>query len=193
MKHYQDEFIEKPELIFEDTKEVFEISIYRPVGNYILKYRTPREEQSEVLIEWLTGGDDGCLSPETDQYGVVKLFGNIKEAGDLYSLLDGDLNPKKIKEIKDLLSGTNDKAKDLSEFRVMRAVKSTYENLRKQWELNDENNFGRHVPSKSEYLCLEVMKQHFKNRKTKEVDLMKKMQEFIQEAPEEMLKKPTAS
>ncbi len=193
MKQYQDMLIENPEKIFEQVNEPIKLQIYRAVGDYVIYLNRPKTEENPVLLEWLTGGDDGCLSPETDQYGVVKITSTPQETGNILALLDSNISKKQAEELRKTFASNVDNAKKLSRFRVMRAVETTYYNIKKQWEYNKEANFGQHTPSKSEYLCLKVMAEEFKHQNKKELDINKKMQELMQELPESFLAHPVSA
>jgi hypothetical protein len=170
--------------MFEEDQDIFKagyfMRVYRPCGDYSLKWRIPREESQSWILEWITGGDDGNMSVETDYTGCVKIPMNVTDTGELFAqldLFDAKMNDNVAQKWRNAIV----KAKELSEFRVKRAINATYENLTKQWKTSAENKFEKHSPSITEYLCL-----HFKS---KQMDRKSQIERETAKKVDEMMKK----
>jgi hypothetical protein len=173
---------ENPDLCFEEQspKPGWEMRIYKPSGDYPLKWGFPKEESNRVILDWLTGGPDGLFSVETDYTGCVQIPVPIADTGDIFAhldLFDGKPNV----EMRKKFMAAKDKAKELSHLRVMRAIDATYNNLRAQWKTNVENQYAKHQPSVTEYLVLHV-KAKLADRKNKiELEQAKKAEQLMKE------------
>lgn len=154
---------ENPDLIFDESETGWQMRVYRPCGDYPIKWRIPREESNPVLLDWLTGGEDGRLCIETDYTGIVRVNLGARDTGELFAQLELEEDPKV--DLRAQLRASMDQAKAASHDRVMRAVEQVYQMLRKQWQSNKESNFGVYQPSITEYMCLHV-KQKVMDRKT---------------------------
>jgi hypothetical protein len=177
----QQRLLENPDLVFSETDPAagWEMRVYKPSGDYPLKWSFPKEESNRVILDWITGGPDGLFSVETDYTGCVQIPVPIADTGDIFAhleLFDGKPNADFRKKFKE----AREKAKELSHFRVMRAIDATYNNLRLQWKSNVENNYAKHAPSATEYLVLHV--------KTKLADRKSQIERENAKRAEEMMR-----
>ena len=160
--------MENPELVFSETdpEPGYRMRVYRPSGDYQLRWRIPKEEANPLLLGWITGGKDGNMSVETDYTGCVQIPMSAQDTGELFAQLDimGDEPPSV--DVRKHWRDARDKAKEMSDFRVMRAIEATYVNLTNQWKTSAENKFEKHHPSVTEYLVLFV-KSKLTDRKSK--------------------------
>lgn len=179
-----DSLMEDPERVFSltDPAPGWRMRVYRPCGDYPLKWRIPREESNEVLLEWITGGKDGNMCVETDYTGCVQIPMPVADTGELFAQLDlmGDGEQPKV-DVRQRWIDARKSAEALSEFRVMRAIEATYTNLTQQWKTNMENKFEKHLPSTTEYLVLFV-KSKMLDRKSKiQREQAKKAEQMMQQ------------
>ena len=158
------------------NKDKFTLKIRRSVGNVIFTTGKLKLVTDPDLRNWLIGDDEdtGRESP-TDWTGIVPLSLDLEDYGDLASVIAGvdkpaDEQKKKLKELEA-------DAIQRSQERVMRAVRKVLHNLKKQYELCDEQNIGRYKPSDAELLCTYVLKDEeeriAKEREEVESEFMK--------------------
>lgn len=172
---YQQELYNDPSLLWaKEQGKGWSMRVYKPSGDYPIKFGVPKDEHNPTLIDWLTGGDDGLQCPETDYTGIIQIPIESHDTGELLAQIEGMLHdggdPKEAKRLIDQkrkeFRSSIEKAHDLSEARVMRAVQAVYRSIKMQWKANKEGGFGRHDPSITEYLCVQVMlKKHEKKMK----------------------------
>ncbi len=143
----------------------------RPVHTSKLMPRSKEQKRDEhcpleevTLVEWLTGGEDGMRSNETDIYGVVGIDLDADLSAAAVSLFSAtsDNDPAAAKrdaesEFKDLLKKVKIDAKSkmvearaLADKRVLRALKTTHRNLMKQYETMKQEGKGAYSPSVAE-------------------------------------------
>ena len=159
----QGALMKNPERVF--TDEEFEFTVARDSGDIKLISGKPTSmslpaKRSQALepdlVQWLTGGAEGNQSPETDYTGCVLLpLDGETEGAITYYLSQGK---KPGKELTEVLENAQEKARELSEMRVMRAVNIVHQLLKRQYLLMKEQNQGVYNPSDSEYLCAYVLK-----------------------------------
>lgn len=186
---FQKKLVANPDLIFDDGSlcsdwaDGYDIKVYKPSGDYLLKWRYPKEEQNAALIEWLTGGPEGNWSPETDIYGIVQIPMGIQEQGELYALIEEEISGKKIdrKSFRNRMKTAIMEAHARSEARVMKAIETTFSNLKKQYAANRENNFGLYEPSQSEFLCVHVVRKAQEKQETGDLEIASKMESIMEE------------
>lgn len=169
-RHLQEDLMKDPERIYKP--ENFRIIAEKPSGDVHLIFGKPmqiaqrpgREKDEAVVdvINWLTGGPNGDLCRETDYTGVVAMPLDVDIIGSLATIVGVGLeNPeaiekeqkKQAKQVKTELTLAMEKAKAISETRVMRAIRATHDNLKKQYEINRQNGLGAYQPSTTEFLC----------------------------------------
>lgn len=171
--------MENPDLMFDKTDPApgWKLRIYRPSGDYPLAFGYPKPEQDTLLRWWITGGKDGCQCVETDYTGCVEVPLGYEDQGKLFAdLVSGDTPAV---DLMDNMKKSVSKAEEMSEFRVMRAVNATFAFITKQWQANEENKLGRHLPSVTEFLVLHL-KSKMVDRKTKaEREQAKKVEEMM--------------
>lgn len=125
----------------------------------------------ESLVEWLTGGEDGKRSEETDIYGVVTLKVDMDISStlvDIAQLADegsSDANTKKaMKDFQDLqkelinqTKGSLVLAREMADERVKRALRVTHMNLMKQYETMKSQGMGVYAPSIAEAVGAHIL------------------------------------
>ena len=185
--HLQESLLEDPSKIFVD--EPCSIYVERASGRVEFKMGRPRVfirrqstdqcEQTDFLVEWLTGGDDGNQCQETDLYGIVKLrYDDNVERGVTEAMMGGGGLPPDLKQAVDT---ENEGAKRRSHERVMKAVRRVYENMKRQHQLNEENKFGKIQPSRVELLCNYVLKHEIANEKARQAKITQEIEETLAE------------
>jgi hypothetical protein len=190
VKIFQPQFhevlMENPDLVYSEEDQFapgWQLRIYKPSGDYPLRWRYPKVEQNRVLLEWITGGDDGNMQVETDYTGCVKVPMAVQDTGDLFAMLESGKDGRNMQKtyqqaIKD--------AKEASEKRVMRAIESTYFNLRQQWKENMENKYEKHLPSVTEYLVLHVKSKQMDRKSKIEREHLKKVEKMMGEIEQQI-------
>jgi hypothetical protein len=180
--HLQDKLLETPALIFSDAPE--QIYVERASGRISFKLGFPRvfmrrqgsdaSEDINFLVEWLTGGDDGMLCQETECYGIVKLRYSEEIERAVTEAFFGSMGGKVElpAHVREIVESEKASAKMRSRERVLRAIRRTYENMKKQLEANKEAGGGAIQPTKVELLCNYVLKH--------EIAAERKRQEKIQ-------------
>jgi hypothetical protein len=167
-KELETRLLENPDLVFDEKwpEPGYMMRVYRPCGDYAIKWRVPREEANTLLLDWITGGKEGNMSVETDYTGCVQIPLPAADTGELFAQLDimGDEPPPA--DLRARWREARILAAAQSEWRVLRAVEATYQNLTNQWKTNMENKFEKHLPSTTEYLVLFV-KSKLTDRKSK--------------------------
>lgn len=138
-------------------KERFSIQVPRSAGDVIMYYDRPKMVTNPDLFLWLSGGEDGSQSRETDWTGIVMLnfTDEIQDSLNWYLANGKRLPPELDAEVASLRA----KAAELSERRCMTHVTKMHEHLKAQREHNKENKVGDSKPSATEYLCAYVMKK----------------------------------
>jgi hypothetical protein len=193
---YHKQLMKNPDLVY-DAKMQFDVIASKPSGDITLPYnkvidltkffgRSTNEDRKIIdCFNWLTGGEDGMLSRETDKTGCVlapvdlemtemaieytQLLAEDPEAAEKFKK---SMMSKKTKTVSAM-----DKAREISNNRVMRTVHTVYDNLKKQQQLNRENNLGSYIPSPSEFLCAWILKAE----ETKTADERKRVTESFAE------------
>lgn len=160
----QKRLIKDPALVFKE--EPFPIMVAKPSGAVHFAYNKPKQVNDMDLLQWLTGGENGDLSRETEYTGLVYLpvkTETLDALANITSEMMSGADPAEIqKKLNKSLLGDKQKAemtaaKELSKFRVMRQIKTVHSNLQKQYDTNKENNLGLYQPSDSELLCSFVL------------------------------------
>ena len=187
--HLQESLLEDPKLIF--TDDPCSIYVERASGRVEFKMGRPRVfirrqstdqcEQTDFLVEWLTGGDDGNQCQETEQYGIVKLrYDDNVERGVTEAMMSGGGLPT---DLKQAVETENEGAKRRSHERVMRAVRRVYENMKRQQEMNKEAGLGQIQPSRVELLCNYVLKHEIANEKARQSKITMEIEETLATDP----------
>jgi hypothetical protein len=71
------------------------------------------------------------------------------------------------------------KSEIASRARVMRAVRKTWENLQKQWELNKEAGLGRYKPSPTELLAQYILKDEIAKERARQKEIEEELDEML--------------
>lgn len=199
-REWADRCISNPELIFADVP--FKVLIPRSMGAIVLEHGKPvayqdllprqknrkvEQDESRDVIPWLTGGDNGKMSQETDIYGVVSIDLGSNYTGMLTTMLmleaAADKNPEQKAAIEarrnqlqqQALDNTREAIKDAARRaneRVMRACKTTFTYLYRQYQRNIEDGKGKYEPSASEALCAFVLRDMLAKAQAKKRDMM---------------------
>lgn len=126
-------------------------------------------DDPDGTIIWLTGGEDGQRSEETDIYGVVALNLDMDISAALSDVaLMVETDGEKAKRVqknyqdlqKDLVNQTKkavEEAKILANERVKRAMRITHVNLVKQFEILKTEGKGVYTPSIAEAVGAHVL------------------------------------
>lgn len=126
-------------------------------------------DDPDGTIMWLTGGEDGQRSEETDIYGVVALNLDMDISAALSDVaLMVEADGEKAKRVqknfqdlqKDLVSQTKaavESAKKIADERVRRAMRITHVNLVKQFEVLKTEGKGVYTPSIAEAVGAHVL------------------------------------
>lgn len=188
--HLQEGLLENPKLIFEDEPALIYVErasgrVTFTVGRprvFIRRQSTDQCEQTDVLVEWLTGGDDGNQCQETEQYGIVKLrYEEHVERSVTEAMMSG--GSKLPDDLQSAVAKENEGAKRRSHDRVMRAVRRVYENMKRQQEMNKESNMGQIQPSRVELLCNYVLKHEIANEKARQAKITQEIEETLATDP----------
>lgn len=188
--HLQDGLLEDPSRIF--TNEDVPIYVERASGRlefrlgkprvFMRAQSTDRSEDLNFLVEWLTGGDDGMMCQETEQYGIVKLRYDAQVERAIMEGVMGSLNGGNSvisKEIASARDAELESAKRRSRERVMRAIRRCYENMKKQLEYNKEAGGGHIQPSKVELLCNYVLKQEIAAERARQSRIQQEIEDTL--------------
>jgi len=176
---FHEALMENPDLVFSDEGQFapgWQMRVYKPSGDYMLRWRYPKVEQSRVLLHWITGGPDGNMEVETDYTGCVQVPMAIQDTGDLFAMLESGKDGKNMQKS---YHAAMEAAKEASERRIMRAIESTYYNIRTQWKTNVENNYQKHLPSVTEYLVLHVKSKQMDRKSKIEREHLKKVEDMM--------------
>lgn len=187
MREFQKECERNPDFVFD--QKPFDVQIKRSGGNIIMTHNKPvrtshlmpvqknkindsfNAGELESLVEWLTGGEDGKRSEETDIYGVVTLKVDMDISStlvDIAQLADegsSDANTKKaMKDFQDLqkelinqTKGSLVLAREMADERVKRALRVTHMNLMKQYETMKSQGMGVYAPSIAEAVGAHIL------------------------------------
>lgn len=185
---WQQKLIDNPELIMDESEKGWDMYIPKPSGAYGIRWSTPKEESSIILIEWLTGGFDGNQSAETDEYGIVQVPIDAADTGEIFAklqnLIDAD-DPKAIKAAlqgqKANLKGAMTRAREMSDARVWRAISRVYTHIKSQYKRNKESNLGLYDPSPTEYLCVELMNRKLATENQREGKMAARMADMMKD------------
>lgn len=134
------------------TEEEFPIRIPRSAGDVHFRYNAPKQLTERNMLIWVSGGETGEENQETDWTGIVQLPLTDDDTGLLFATMT--------KPAKDLMSKIEEAkgvAKTRSEARVMRQIRFVHNNLKKQYQVNQEAGATAYAPSTTEFLCAYVL------------------------------------
>ena len=188
--HLQDLLLEDPARIFKEEDQP--VYIERASGRLEFRLGRPkvflraqtsdRSEDLNFLVEWLTGGDDGMMCQETEQYGIVKLrYDSHVERAILESFM-GSMNGGAVQLPAEITKARDDEmisARRRSRERVMRSIRRVYENMRRQQEQNKEVGGGQIQPSKVELLCNYVLKAEIAAEKNRQARIQSEIEDTL--------------
>jgi hypothetical protein len=167
MPQYQKELMANPSKVRE-TKQSFQIMVDKSSGAFAIPFGKPKIIHDENLYNFITGGKEGLHQRETDWSGIVPLEVSMDVVEATTALITNYVDDpagaakeqiRIQKEMKAANESALARAKELSEFRVMRAVRWAHECLVKQYALNKENGLGVYTPSPTEFLCTYVLSE----------------------------------
>ena len=180
---------EKPERIMDPTIP-FTFTVPRANGGITLKYGEVRDintlipinrqgsENVKAVYEYLTGGDDGNFSSETNKFGIAPLNFDATTTNLISTAFN---NPDMNIDIKDKLKEQRKRAEEIAHTRVMNQIRFVVNNLFKQYALNKESNQGYYQPTDTEYLAIWV------RNKVDNVDFENAQDAKFNEALQEMM------
>lgn len=166
MPQHQGELMKNPGKIREGKGLNFPVVIEKSSGAFSLPFGKPKIIHDENLYNFITGGTEGLHQRETDWSGIVPLNVSLDVVEATTALITNYVDDpagaaKEQRRIQLEMQEANktalDKARALSEFRVMRAVRWAHECLIKQYALNKENGLGVYTPSPTEFLSTYVL------------------------------------
>jgi len=169
-----DHLMRNPEAVFDD-KTAFQLIVDKPSGAFMIDYKKPKLIKDPNLLMWLTGGRDGTMSRETDHTGIIyapiqdDMLEALTNLTGLYAEDEEKGKKEQERVTKEISKKYGDKLKEaraLSDFRVMRQIKTVHENLQKQYQTNKENNMGLYNPSTVEFLCTYVLSAEIEKNKS---------------------------
>lgn len=184
-----EELMRNPDLCF-DEKSAFQLIVDKPSGAFMIDYKKPKLIKDPNLLNWLTGGKDGTMSRETDHTGIIyaPIQDDMLEALTNLTGLYAEDEEKGKKEqdrlTKDISKKYGDKLKEaraLSDFRVMRQIKTIHENLQKQYQTNKENGQGLYNPSTVEFLCTYVLRAEIEKNKSDRAKITTQFAKLMEE------------
>lgn len=151
------DLIRNPDRIQEP--EQFSITIPRSVGAVAFRFGRVRTITDPDLYLWLTGGDRGDMTPETHCYGVVQVPLAQDDVGVAMAAAadDEDEELAVIQRLKARAREAKEIAKQVSEDRVMRQIRSVFMNLKRERLRLKEEGSGEYQPSQVEILCTIIL------------------------------------
>jgi hypothetical protein len=133
------------------TPEKFSVLVARSCGDVKFWYGEPRYISDVDLDAYLSGGPDGDWKQETDFSGLVQVPMDGDSMGELMAQVAA--GGKTSESLESRVKKSQSIAKDISEKRVMRQIRSTLGHLKKERERLQEEGKGAYVPSPVEFLC----------------------------------------
>ena len=138
-----------PERIRKEEK--FSILIERSIGDVKFWYGEPRYLANSDLVAYATGGIDGDFKQETDFSGLVEVPLDGDTMGELMAQIAGGQAAEG--SLTSRIKGSQQIAREISEKRVMRQIRTTLQRLKKERERLQEEGKGNYTPSPVEFLC----------------------------------------
>lgn len=151
-------------------------------------------DEIDALVQWLTGGPEGTRSEETDIYGVVSLDVDLdigSQIVDIATLTEADTetgNKKAKKAYEDMqkvlldrTKGAIERARELADARVRRAMKITHQNLIKQYETLRTEGKGVYSPSVAEAIGAHVLMAELEKASSKKRSMVEKFTKVMNE------------
>jgi hypothetical protein len=195
--HLHQSLLENPENIFKTDSSI--IYVPRSCGRVALTLGVPKliagrqtsdkDEDILYLMHWLTGGPDGLQVQETECYGIVQLDLQDEVMARVTQMVhEAMINPEAAKKasLDDATRAEMARAKQnavaLSELRVMRAIRRCWEQLQKQYDINQESGLGKYRPSPTEVLCQYVLRKEINAEKARQARIDAAMADTLGEA-----------
>jgi len=199
-ERYHDRLIEHPEHIYmdeyeEDGKMIkpqivvntssmgplsFTLGQPFPIGG---KKGTDKSLDILAISNWLSGGEDGGRNNETDCYGIADLGMDDAAASALIeALMTAGMTGEKANfsslnaDVQKRMKVSMERAKVVSQERVMRQVRDIHRNYEAQKQACEANN-QTYSPSKCEWLCRYVLKTEIKEREARQALFKKNFEE----------------
>lgn len=199
-RDWADRCIGDPALIYAEVP--FRVVIPRSLGAIVMEHGKPvahqdllarqrnrkvTEDEVRDVIPWLTGGENGKMSQETDIYGVVSVELGTSYTGMLTSMLMLEAAADQHPERKDAIAQRRNElqqsaldetrqamkvARERANERVLRACKTTFTYLYRQYQRNIEEGKGKYEPSPSEALCAFVLRDQLAAARARKRDMM---------------------
>ena len=191
----QQELISNPALIFERRPvKIFveRVGISFTLGSpksFTRRQGSDRSQEVELLIKWLTGGEDGMQSMDTEVYGGALLEVDLDVMAEITTRFNLDamnVKTKKQDSVEDAftakLKASMLKAEEMSHARVMRAVHRVWDHYTKQIGYNKEQGTATFAPSPSEILCQFVLRKEIEAEKQRQANIMAMMSNTISDS-----------
>lgn len=191
MPQHQRELMAHPDKIRDAKGLTFNVVIEKSSGAFSLPFGKPKLVHDENLYNFITGGSEGLHQRETDWSGIVPLNVSLDLVEATTALItnyvdDAEGAAKEQRRIQKEMQEANrtalDKARALSEFRVMRAVRWAHDCLTKQYALNKENGLGVYTPSPTEFLSTYVLSAEQSKSSEERKELNNKFAELMGQA-----------
>lgn len=162
------------DLLFKEER--FSFLVPRSSCDQRFIFGEPRNIADADLAQWLTGGESGEHNKETEWTGLAHLqmdpdvIGQMMAAAAMGQSSSGLEAP---------MQSAREKAKLVSEARIMRQVRRVYENYVNQVSLNKEQSLGAPNFSVTEYLCSKLLKRETAELQAREDARRKEMDELV--------------
>lgn len=161
----------------------------------LVQTRVQGDDELRNLVPWLTGGPDGSQFLETDRWGIVELpiAGNYINLQAEYMSQEAmiaaypeqaeaiEQERKKLQlQMRSAMQSAMSNAVALADERVIRAIKSVYNNFYQQNKTNLENGIGRVTPTDAEKLVAFYLHEQIQKKTADQKDMMDKVRGVLQ-------------
>jgi hypothetical protein len=174
-KEMQPLLMKDPTRVFKD--EPFSVIVSTSRKDYRFEYMGPSYQTDALLLNYFLGGDDGMQNQETDWTGLVKLDLDTIQNGAILGAVAGVT--KIDSSMQDSIEACKEKAKILSNERVMRQIRSINSNMLKQYQLNKTEGKEAYMPSATEFLAAFVLADEQKKNTEERQEITAKFAELL--------------
>lgn len=205
LPEWHDRLMDNPDLLF-DKKTEFSFNVNRGSSSIVVQFNKPMQvpahlarDEKEMLncFNWLTGGPEGNECQETNWTGIsvfdpkVDLTSAYDEILALAEDEETGLDPEAIKaRQKKALKKQQETAKRVAEARtqvlncsdrrIREVLRNMYNNLYRQWQINEESKLGKYPPSMTEKLAMFVLDADIQKAQKKGEALNRRANELLQ-------------
>ncbi len=157
------------------------------------------DKRHENIMEWLANSSsEHAANHETDVYGIVQadlgidiqaflsekfaIETRIKKTTDQAKIADLKAQIVKIETtLAQATEGTQDKARELADTKVMRVVRNAWARIQREWQMLDESKQQRLAPSHTEICIMHVLRKEIGAQKESRSKIMESMQGLMEE------------